>query len=132
MRKGISILLFSMCLSTVAFGGDENKEVECNYAGEAVMASWHKLNFCLAHRRLDQAQVAQIKKMISSAYPKLAQEINNNGHLSLYAKGEATGLPYDFSQDRNAELLTNICNSAMGAFSSWTGPDAQKTLWCWK
>lgn len=125
-------LLFVFIYSTAAFGQEVSKEMQCRNGGALVIGSWHRLDLCLSHKKLNEKEVSDAKRKISKTYPKIGREVAVGSELSLHMKNIANALPYDFSETNNAELLAGICKSSIGAMRRYVEPDWQKELLCWQ
>lgn len=126
------LIFIALAFSTIAFGQEVPKEMQCRNGGALVIGSWHRLDLCLSHQKLDEKEVSEAKRLISKAYPKIGREVAAGSDLSLHMKKVANALPYDFSDINNAELLAGMCKSSIGAMRRYVEPDWQKELACWQ
>jgi hypothetical protein len=106
---------------------------QCRAAGEMVLTTWHKLEVCRRHKRLDAATAKQAGDQFLQTYPKLQKEVATRSALSRHAKLVAESSPYDFRAPENAELLQSMCQTSVDFLREvGTNPDWGKELACWR
>jgi len=128
----VAVLSATLWLSTTAFGKDPAEDARCRNVGALILGSWHRVDLCLEHGKLDRQAALQARQRIAEAYPKLSQEIQAGGQLSSAMKEVARALPYDLDDAANAELLTGMCETSLGAMRRYVEPDWKKVLPCWQ
>lgn len=127
-----AVILIAFLFSTATIGQDFGKEMQCRKGGALVMGAWHQLSFCLQYHKLNIRKVSEVRQLVSKTYPQIVQEIDSESELSLSMKQIAYALPFDFSNNQNANLLENICESSISAMSTYVEPNWQKELSCWQ
>ncbi|WP_157725077.1 hypothetical protein [Vogesella sp. LIG4] len=126
------IILIAFLFSTATTGQDLGKEMQCRNGGALVMGAWHQLSFCLHYHKLNIGKVSEVRQLVSKTYPQIVQEIDSESELSLSMKQIAYALPFDFSNNQNANLLESICESSISAMNTYVEPNWQKELSCWQ
>lgn len=104
-------LFVALAISTQAIGQEATPDLRCKNTGALVIGSWHRLDVCVLHKQIDEAQVSEARRSIAKAYPKIEHEIAAGSALSVRMKAVANAMPYDFSDGQNVELLAGVCKS---------------------
>ena len=106
------IMLSIISSSTVAADIDE-QALQCRNGGPSVLSAWYQLDTCLKYNKSLEGKITEARNLFATTYPKLKLEIDTESALVTSQKEIGNGLPYDFSHNRNAQLLNNICSTAM-------------------
>jgi hypothetical protein len=72
------LLLTALILSTQAVGQESTPDLKCRNGGALVIGSWHKLDLCVQHKQMSEAEVLEARLSITRVYPKINREISSS------------------------------------------------------
>jgi len=129
----LSALMVTFIFSTSASAADNEKVSQCRKGGSVVLFSWHQLDLCIKYNKMQMKEVRELRNLVFTTYQKLKLEVETRSALSERAKELSTAVPYDFSRNQNAEVLTSICNTSVNILHiAVTRPDWVSVLSCWR
>ena len=110
----LTTFIVASLLSTLAVASDiDEKTLQCRNGGPMVLASWYQLDICLKYKKTPKETVVEARKLFSETYPKIKLEVDAGSAIATRAKEIGNAQPFDFSDNRNSPLLTNICASSI-------------------